>query len=74
MITTLGHFQLMKNAPLHSRVSCIIILELLEHFQIDFIMFFVASSYTNEVELFDFETNKWKSQPELSYPFHGGKG
>ena len=65
MITTLGHFQLMKNAHLHSRVSCIRVL-------ISFC--FAASSSTNEVELFDFETNKWESKPELSYPFNGGKG
>ena len=58
----------MKNAHLHSRVSYIKITRKI------ILLCFIANANTNEVELFDFESNKWESKPEWSYPFNGGKG
>ena len=35
--------------------------------------FCLANSYTDKVELFNFDLNKWESKNEWNYPFRNGR-
>ena len=37
------------------------------------LIFRLASSYTDEVELYDFQSNNWESKNEWNYPFRNGR-
>ena len=37
------------------------------------LIFRIASSYTDAVELYDFQSNKWESKNEWNYPFRNGR-
>ena len=43
-------------------------------YDINYILYFlIANAYFDEVELFDFQSNKWETKNEWNYPFRNGR-
>ena len=61
IIITTEYYQSMKIVHLHSHVC------LLFHAYDFHLIFREASTYTHEVELYDFQSNKWETLMELSF-------
>ena len=43
-------------------------------YDVEYMQSFLANSHSNDVELYDFETSKWKSNSEWDYPFNNYTG
>ena len=68
----MGYYQTMKIVHSHSHVRKFFY-SIPTLFTLLLTLYLIASDYKDEVELFDFQSNKWESKKEWNYPFRNGR-